>query len=437
MKNNLFDSYVKQSLENFRPEVPPHIWENIVAGKDRKKPFGFWRGLSALNIAAALLVSVLASGTVYLLMKDNAPTNRAPLVKENNIQNNNSSNNTNSNTADINADQNIPSDNNASANNSSSPISSGNVATNRQQINNPGKIAFAVNTSAENEENILKAEKNKGNNEHYLHAGNYDAKVLKMRSAFNFRLSAMPTLSKALNIPCPRAEQDAAGNKQYVEIYGGPDYIFRDISDASGSAYLEQRKATTKMLFSYSAGARYTRVFGSGMSLRAGINYSRINEAFKLLKGHVTQNVYITDASGDTTGTYTVTGTQYKQATNKYTNIDIPVTAGYEFGNGRLHTNINAGVMVNIMSKKSGFVVDNNGNAVDLNDKQSSVYRYKTNAGVSLTGGVSFYYKLNDNLHVLAEPYFRYSLSPATRSELSFKEKYHTAGLRVGIRADL
>ena len=49
----------------------------------------------------------------------------------------------------------------------------------------------------------------------------------------------------------------------------------------------------------------------------------------------------------------------------------------------------------------------------------------------------SFYYKLNDKIHLLAEPYFRYNLSPMSNEKLTLTQKYNTAGLRVGLRIDL
>ncbi|MEI9955834.1 MAG: hypothetical protein WDM90_05875 [Ferruginibacter sp.] len=49
----------------------------------------------------------------------------------------------------------------------------------------------------------------------------------------------------------------------------------------------------------------------------------------------------------------------------------------------------------------------------------------------------SFYYKLNDKLHILAEPYYRYNLAPMSNETLTLKQKYNTAGLRVGLRLDL
>jgi len=69
--------------------------------------------------------------------------------------------------------------------------------------------------------------------------------------------------------------------------------------------------------------------------------------------------------------------------------------------------------------------------------KSSSPYQFKTNAGVGFMGAVSVYYKLTDKLHIMAEPYFRYNLSPMNKESITLKQKYHTAGLRLGIRLDL
>ncbi|MFN0083620.1 MAG: hypothetical protein ACKVOM_14020, partial [Ferruginibacter sp.] len=238
-------------------------------------------------------------------------------------------------------------------------------------------------------------------------------------------------------IPCPEVEKDAAGNKRYLEIYAGPDYVFRTLADTANSVYLQQRKNSTKYLFAYSAGLRYTKVFGNGMSFRTGLNYSQINEQFTAEKGRVVQNIYITNNMGDTTGTYVQTGTLYKKSTNKYKSLDIPLSVGYELGNGRIHTNINAGAIITVSSSQKGFVLDETGTAVDISSKtSSSIYQYKAKAGVSFIGAVSVYYKLNDQLHLIAEPYVKVALSPATKAELSLKEKVHTAGVRLGVRMD-
>ena len=173
------------------------------------------------------------------------------------------------------------------------------------------------------------------------------------------------------------------------------------------------------------------------MSIRTGINYSQINEKFKYADANITHIVYITNSNGDTTGSFLSTGTRYKTTHNKYRTLDIPLLIGYEMGNGRWHANFNAGVIINLYSWQKGDVLDTAYKPVNITTgKSSSPYQFKTNAGAGFLGSVSVYYKLNKRLHLMAEPYFRYSFSPASKSELTLKQKYNTAGLRVGLRLD-
>jgi hypothetical protein len=238
-------------------------------------------------------------------------------------------------------------------------------------------------------------------------------------------------------VPCPEAEENAAGNKRYLEVYGGPDYIFKTYTD-TGEAYIAQRKASTGIHYAFSAGVRYTKVFGSGISFRTGLNYSQINERFIAFNGFVLERFVQVNSIGDTIANYTTATVQYKKSTNIYRTIDIPIQAGFEFGNGRLHTNLSAGALINVRSKQTGNTVEPNGNVIDLSDaKANSKYQYKSNVGVSFLGSASVYYKLNKNLHLMAEPYIRYSLSPLTKPDITFKQKFHTAGLRIGVRMDL
>lgn len=448
MKHRSFDSFVKERLGNVKPEVPARIWENIAAESGKKRPF-IYGWFTGFNLVAALLILSAVSGTVYLVSNHNAKDKagtvavhdqQSTVVPGNNDVNNNGSDQVVNPVTD---EANTASNNNNTSSTDQDHTTQGNVHQPANTFYIPGRSAVSIiNPSGDNSfdesasSNQISgiAENNRSFSFPYNRGG---IDMLKSSRMTDPRMK-MPFMLRNLSIPCPEAEKNAAGNKKYIEVYGGPDYVFRSINDYDNGSYTQQRKQSTHMLISYSAGIRYTKVWGSGLSIRAGINYSRINEAFKQEKGHVIQNVYITNDSGDTTGTYSVSGTQYKQNTNKYTTIDVPVVAGYEIGNGRLHTNINAGIMVNLVSRQNAVVLDKGGNAVDISSGATpTVYQYKKNAGISLTGGVSVYYKLNEKLHLMAEPYFRYGLSPVTKNDLSLKQKYHTAGLRLGVRMDL
>jgi hypothetical protein len=161
-----------------------------------------------------------------------------------------------------------------------------------------------------------------------------------------------------VNIPCPESEKNTAGNKRYFEIYAGPDYAFRNIMTPPIRLYLQKRKESSRFTSAFSTGIRYTKVFNNGMSFRTGINYSQINEKFKYAEGNIIQVVYITNSNGDTTGSFTTSGTRYKTTFNKYRTLDIPLMIGYEMGNSRLHVNLNAGAIVNLYSWQKGDVLD-------------------------------------------------------------------------------
>jgi hypothetical protein len=236
---------------------------------------------------------------------------------------------------------------------------------------------------------------------------------------------------------CP-VEKNISGNKKYFEVYGSYDYGLRSLKDSGNSSYLQKRKESTTFSSAYSAGIRYTRVFNNSMSVRGGINFSQINEKFTLVQGNVIQIVYIINASGDTTGSYTTTGTRYKTTHNKYRTIDVPLLIGYEMGNGRLHTNINAGPVINIYSWQRGEVLDATGQPVSITTgKSNTPYGFKTNAGIGFMGAISIYYKLTENLHLLAEPYFRYNFNQMNKENITFKQKYNTLGFRLGLRLDI
>lgn len=250
-------------------------------------------------------------------------------------------------------------------------------------------------------------------------------------------------ISAKLNFPeCPTVEKDIAGNKQYIEAYISPDYGIRTLTDTSKSngALLQQRKQSTNFSSAFSAGVRYTKVLKSGISFAGGLNYSQINEKLSYTQNNGSQIAVITSSTtGDTIRIDTISGIVHKTSYNHYHSIDIPVLIGYEMGNDKIHINVNAGPIMNIYSWQHGEVLSQDSLPVSISSGKSSslAYQYKTNIGLGITGGVSVFYKLNDELHIYAEPYFRYNFSSMTNSESPIQQKYTTVGMHIGLRLDI
>ncbi|UEG50588.1 PorT family protein [Ferruginibacter lapsinanis] len=441
-----FDFFVKSELADLSPTVSPRIWENIVAERRKRKPVGFWISFfTTKNVMLVLGGLVIVSSAILFLNRSDYSKKAERATNTNAIASIAQSTTVNSQKnitgADatkslLSPDQQLVSGIEKNQNNNI--YQTGEIKNNQQQ----NSVAIYPLTSIQkpDEETELLDDGNA-----HTYGETLMSRLLfgTMNTAAAEQSSAMLQNRKFPNVAlpgCPTVEEAAAGNKRYIEMYAGPDFTLRNFKDTSKSEYLQKRKASTKVSSAYSAGIRYTRVFNNGMSIKAGVNYSQVNEKFSFVQSNLIQTTYIVDpVSGDTTASYTVTGTRTKTTYNKYRTLDIPLLVGYELGNGRLHVNINAGAMINIYSWQKGEVLDTTYQPVTITTGKSttSPYQFKNNVGVGLTGGIGVYYKITDQLHVLAEPYFRYNLQPMSKAGLTLQQKYNTVGLHVGVRLDL
>ncbi len=467
--NQLFDNNIKDQFEDYTPQVHPRIWENIVKKREKRRPVGFWiTFLNGRNILLLTAFLISAGSGAYLLLKNPADNDQGKnTVTSNDTKNPESGTKATTLITEIN-NSNPEITKNSNDKTNTSLVNDNLDAVTEKSISGLPALPQATSSKIKTfspfaqtgEENIASKYKERKRN---LTAINNDYEITDADVFINTKTSEnnflnrilFPDLQKittekrstTLNkrflpnvfLPdCPSIEKNAAGNKTYIEVYGGPDIAFRSLSDTGNSVYLQKRKESTKFSSAYSVGLRYTKVFNNGMSIRTGINYSQINEKFTFVQGNLVQITYIIDANGDTTGSYITTGTRYKTTYNKFKTVDVPLLVGYEMGNGKFHANINAGIIINVYSWQKGDVLDASYKPVSITTgKTNSPYQFKTNIGMGFMAGASLYYKLNEKIHVLAEPYFRYSLAPMSKENLTFKQKYNTTGLRLGLRIDL
>jgi hypothetical protein len=451
---NKFDNFIKNELGNLSPEVSPEIWDRIVHEREKKRPGGFWLPVfSAKN--ALIILGVLVSigvGTSLLIGKTNTKTFTATAhtgISKEEISATIPSETLSSKTGAV---KEKLSDNDLVI----KPANSVQKTDAIQKQDDPNTIAQKKTKNANSLSKYTKAsyliDMNLSGSDNNLVSTDPSTNLsTSSNKIFSDKVEIDPVIRATISdlknksVPktympeCPQIEKEAAANKKYVEFYAGPDIIFRNFSDTAKSTYLQKRKESTKVVSAYSVGVRYAKVFKNGMGIKTGINYSQINERFTFVQNNLVQVTYIIDPqTGDTTGSYTVNGSRKKVTNNRYRFIDVPLLIGYEFGNGRLHTNVSVGTMVNIYSWQRGDVLDSAYQPVNITTgKSSSPYQFKSNIGVALAGSVSLYYKVSDQVHLMLEPYFRYNLSPMSKDVLSFKQKYNTLGMHFGVRLDI
>ena len=179
-------------------------------------------------------------------------------------------------------------------------------------------------------------------------------------------------------------KQDTAkkttGEKWSLDLYSSPDYPI-----VYGEPWI-----TTKL--SYTAGLRVNRSFGPHFSGRTGIQFSQINFNFS-------------DSNGFPTSYH-------------LKSLDLPVLAGYSWGNKTLGMTINAGVVVNLYTWPP----------------EDQINYFKTNTGLSLYLGLNVKKQINDRLDIFTEPYYRYRLSSMTVSTVYYAKFIDVAGLSFGVR---
>lgn len=192
-------------------------------------------------------------------------------------------------------------------------------------------------------------------------------RVLTSDSAKNTTLKKQDTTKKI------------AGKKWSLDLYASPDYP------------IEYAKYYVKSKLSYSVGLRLNRSFGKRFSGKIGIQFSQLNYA-------------LPDTSGYSNDYHLL-------------RLDLPVLAGYSWGNETFGMTVNAGAIFNIYSWL-----------------HPSANYIKSNAGLSLYLGFNFSKHINDRMEIFSEPYYRYQLSTSTVSTFYFQKFIDVAGISFGAR---
>ena len=481
MKKNLpFEEKFKNQLEQYEPAVPAYIWENIERNRDKKRRAGFWWNFindARLRWLGAFIILLIGAVVFWNWNKEISTNNDDNKSKSSLYSETNNTSSEASNTKLKNQPNSTPTNDNSNTLITNNSNRSSNTETKKEDaesrfpaIKNEKNLVNSnhttVNSNVGFEETMRRYKSSKTAGKHKMQvsktpetsalenaafvaidsSNNADNTTLEKQTEtaelIKHQLIFQPNIQlmnkKEISIPCPVNNPNPAHNKKYLDVYSSADYVIRQFNDTPNSAYLQMRKQSTRFSSAYSFGLRYTKVFNNGLSIRGGVNYSQINEKFKYAQGNIIQLMYIVNAAGDTIGSYQSTSTRYKTTYNTYRTLDIPVSIGYETAKGRWNINYNAGVIINAHSWNQGEVLDRSLTPVKINANDTQTpYQFKTNIGIGGLAAISFYYNLNEKIKLFGEPYFRYNFSTISKAELTLKQKYHTAGLKLGIRMDL
>jgi len=486
MKDQQFDDFVKGKLEQYDSGAPMQVWERIrEKEKDDKKGFFFFRRYFLTGIALVAL-----TGIGFLTWNSNAKNVNAELKTTTLSQvntNNNKETITPSTVAEnqeqlqqkkeliaepkpaveneeiktdagnaVTVDLKTGNKNNNSftadrtVKASTSVIgNSGNRKTNKE-INKKEAVTVVkgkliINTASPNE---LQTDNSIQISESKEYALNFTDLAVYRFSLQKFQIGNVPQQNTRPGCPTITGPRR---NDLYIEVYGSPDYTMRSFSNpANLNGYIAQRRISEDNRNGFSAGVRIAKNIGEKTLIKAGVNYSQINERLRIINANekqITQIITIRTvirAPGDTlfirdTTYFEQNGTRYRTTYNRYRFIDLPIIFSYEFGNPEiLAFAVNAGPVFNITSFYRGEVLDTSLAPVKISTaKGNGANNWRSNIGIGIFASFAVYKRVNDRLQIFAEPYFRYNFKPVTQNANIVNQRYSTSGMQLGIRYNL
>lgn len=208
-------------------------------------------------------------------------------------------------------------------------------------------------------------------------------------------------------------------NKIFIGYNFSPDYSFRTLKNNDGSSssdiVIKNRNEIELAKFGFTTGLNICFSFTNLIGLETGIQYSN--------KGYKTKNqdlIYFPLNPSLPTKAKTIYTYQY---------IGIPVKAMFTVGKSRTRFLSSVGFMTNfLLSAKQTTNFEYSDGKTD-EKKQSTTSGFKK-IDISPMISVSIDYEINDKIHFLAEPTFRYGVIKTKDAPVT--EKLWNAGLNIG-----
>ncbi len=216
-----------------------------------------------------------------------------------------------------------------------------------------------------------------------------------------------------------KAQQTNLTKKIFIGFNFSPDYSFRTLKNYDGSSsadfVIKNRNELEVAKFGYTTGLNVRFHFSQLAGLETGVQFSN--------KGYETRNqdlVYFPPSPGSPTKAKFNYAYQY---------IGIPLKARFIFGKNKVRFFSSIGFMTNflVQVKQTAQYQFSNGEKEKISESSKSGF-HQVDISPMLSIGID--YKLNNKMHLLAEPTFRYGVIKTKDAPVA--EYLWNAGLNVG-----
>lgn len=477
MSENHFDNYFKSQLQSYSSPVPEEMFERIAATANKKRGLAGW--LSKYSLLAGFLTVGTIASIAYVNTQNKVaksekiennitdninPANQQKAVSESPVysastqqenKHSNQSTNLEQHSTSVTEQSELITKNILADNEKAITINTyqqrketkkNNFNPSLAKINNQSFVEDNLYTTPANTSNILTEESSE-----LLVEENYPAKTFSMGEIWRQerKRNGLANLTYIANKKNPIGDCPSVRGRRrddwYIEAFASPDYTFKTLkTNGLNANFLEKKDSSETLRGGFTAGIRLSKNISENFMLKTGIQFAQLNERFSLRKENerrtttVIRTRTVVRAVGDTvwirdTTSLTEIGYLNKKRTNFYRNIEVPLIAGYEWGDEYWKFSANVGLIAHATSWYSGEMLDTTLAIVPFSSKEIQKL-YKTNIGLSAYIGLSFIKSINSNTEIFAEPYFRTNLTNLNLPIEGLRQRFSAGGINIGIR---
>jgi hypothetical protein len=412
------DEVFRRKLESYEVDTPPNLWDKI-EGKRNLKYRTLYEVRKRLPILLVFILILATSILLFLHASQSAPTHYFPIPLD------------------------APDDQQASK--------SQELAELPTPLALKPTVLLSQNNSSPIPAKQIECHPSKKWNEEKLKTRS--AKLITSNQDDQLPVKPTPEKSYPSDIPkirwfpssprCPRF--GSSGGKFYVEALFSPELPFRSITARRPELeeYVALRESSEEQDFAYTVSLRASFKPNKNLAIRTGLSYAQINEKFNYFNENEVRTIIkeIYDAQGAIIGVDTIVevGTRYKVTNNRYRMLDIPILLGYEFTSGPFILSVNAGALINIMSRQKGDVLSPDDlSPVSINSGSTSDYpAFKQQVGLGWYASLGLAYPVKPDIELIVEPYIRAYSGSLTVDQYGVSQEYIHAGINLGLKKQL
>ena len=443
MRKEKLDDIVQRKLSNHSSEVPGHIWNQVASQIQQgdKKPV-FWLFDKSKWVVSAAAATIAAS--VLIFWPTNDITTDTDAVISGQLELDRSAGIAEVQEAIVLEDQ-VVADQTAKESS---------LASNAELVSHNEYSVPLVNQNQSQHQGGQDDDWTEHTSEQALVAADQDTDQSSLdltdrtaRTDFNIPalaqplvgLSNMPTLFNK-NVQCADFRDNF--NTPFWSIAFAHDMPIRNINSSSAilSEYVQLRENTELPISAFSLNMNLGMIFRNGLSLRSGLNYSRIKEGFNydLLIGTETTIVQTVNEDGEIIEIDTTTTNMFNNINNDnfYEILDLPLMVGFEKSNEKFGMGFYTGLSLNLLFNKVGNIVspENQDDVVGINSVGESGSFFSKKLGVSYYASTLVTYNVTNRIQMKFEPYFRYYPASFANSTYAVNQNYYIFGGQVGMR---